>query len=169
MSQRYSAVAADTKVETPEGSMTIRAAAGQAIAVLTRAASGAHVFRLMEDVEKVAESQPVLRLTLENGRSFRLGPEQIVYRAGMNEARAGDIAAGDELEAAFCFPAGYVYHDDDGNEITSTGAVRVAAVEPGGAADIYRLAVNQTATFFLSAGALCKADGKWSRERKAES
>jgi hypothetical protein len=160
MSQRCSAVAGDTKVETPEGSMAIRAVAGQAIAVLTRAENGAHLFRLMKDVEKAADNEPVLKFTLESGRSFRLAAEQVVYKAGMIEARAGELAVGEELEPAFSYPKGYVYRDDEGDEITSTGGIKITAIAPGGSAEIYRLAVNQTGTFFLSAGVLCKADGR---------
>lgn len=160
MSQRCSAVAGDTKVETPEGAMAIRAVAGQAIAVLTRAENGAHLFRLMKDVEKAADNEPVLKFTLDSGRSFRLAAEQVVYKSGMIEARAGELAVGEELEPAFGYPKGYVYRDDEGNEITSTGGIKITAIAPGGSADVYRLAVNQTGTFFLSAGVLCKADGQ---------
>jgi hypothetical protein len=158
MRRQFSALAADTKLETPEGSMTVRAVAGQAVSVLSRGDTGEHVFRLMQDVEKVAEQQPVVKLTLENGRSFRLGREQVVFKAGMVETPVTQIVVGDQLESAFSFPAGYVYRDDDGNPVTSTGAVAVAKIEAGGSADVYRLGVNQTQKFFLSAGVLCKAD-----------
>jgi hypothetical protein len=159
MSEHRSAIAADTKVETPEGSMAIRTVAGNAIAVLTKIESGTHLFRLMKDVKKLAEQQPVLRIRLDNGLSFRVGPEQILFKVGMVPTRAGDIRPGDDLEAAFHFPAGYEYKDDAGALRTSTGGLRVTIVEADGAADLYRLAVNQTGTFFLSAGALCQADG----------
>ena len=139
--------------------MAVRAVAGQAIAVLTRSESGQHIFRLMKHVEKAGEQQPVLKFTLENGLSFRVGPDQVLFKAGMVEARAADIVAGDALAAAFHFPAGYVFRDDHGNQVTSAGALRVAAIDTTGRADLYRLAVNQTGTFFLSAGVLCKADG----------
>ncbi|HVN85152.1 MAG TPA: hypothetical protein VMW17_09930 [Candidatus Binatia bacterium] len=155
----WSAVAADTKVETPEGSMTIRAVAGQAIAVLTKAADGTHRFRLMKDVEKIADQQPVLRITLDNGSSFRVGPQQIVFAHGMVETRAADIAPGVAVESAFHFPAGHQYRNAAGTLQTSTGAWRVTAVEAAGTADVYRLHVNQTGMFFVSAGVLCKADG----------
>ncbi len=153
------AVAAETKVETPEGAMAIRAVAGQAIAVLTRSAAGGHLFRLMKQVEKIAEQQPVLRITLENGLNFRVGPEQILFEHGMIERRAAQLAPGVALESAFHFPAGHRYRDDAGQEQVSSGAWRVQAVEAAGTADIYRLSVNQTGTFFVSAGVLCKADG----------
>ncbi|HUI27301.1 MAG TPA: hypothetical protein VL403_14560 [Candidatus Kryptonia bacterium] len=154
-----SAVAADTKVETPEGSMTIRAVAGQAIAVLTKTDTGRHLFRLMKNVEKAADQEPVLRITLENGLSFRVGLEQILFKHGMVETRAADLAAGITLESAFHFPVGHQYKDARGNGCTSTGAWQVKSVEPAGNAEVYRLNVNQTGTFFLSAGVLCKADG----------
>src|SRR5262245_21394365 len=78
---RNCGVAADTKVETPEGSMTVRSCAGKAIPVLSRNADKAILFRMMLDVRKVAEIHPVLKITLENGGSFRVAPEQILYRA----------------------------------------------------------------------------------------
>ena len=155
---RNSAIAADTKVETPEGAMTIRAAAGQAIAVLTKATDDKRLFRLMNDVQKIADGQPVLRITLENGLSFRVGPDQILFAHGMVERRAGDLTAGTALESAFHFPAGHRYKDAQGNERVSTGAWQVTGVEPAGSADTYRLRVHQTGTFFVSAGVLCKAD-----------
>lgn len=153
-----SAVAADTKVETPEGSMTIRAVAGQAIAVLTMK-EGKHLFRLLKNVEQIAAQQPVLRIVLENGLSFRVGPEQVVYKQGMVETRAADLKVSDALESAFHFPSGHQYKDAAGTARTSTGAWQVKSVDSGGNADVYRVSVNQTGTFFLSAGVLCKADG----------
>ncbi|MBI4518958.1 MAG: hypothetical protein HY699_24465 [Deltaproteobacteria bacterium] len=152
------AVAADTKVETPEGPLAIRAAAGQTIAVLTRDDTGQHCFRLMRAVELAASQQPVLKFTLENGRSFRVGAEQVLLKAGMVEARAAEIAPGDLLAAGFCFPPSYVYRDDDGQARTSKAALCVTGVEAAGTADIYRLAVDQSGSFCLSAGVLCKAE-----------
>jgi hypothetical protein len=154
------AVAADTKVETPEGGLTVKSVAGKAVAVFTRDADGRVRFRIMRDVRKVAEQQPVLKITLENGQSFRVGPEQVLFKKGMIECRADALRSGDELVPAFHFPEGYQFHEDGtGTARESLGSWRVTAVEPGGAADIYVLGVNKTGCFFVTAGVLCKAEG----------
>src|ERR1041385_454179 len=111
MSSEVCAVAADTKVETPEGAMMIRSAAGKAIAVFTREATGRTRFRMMQDVRKVAEQQPVLTITLENGHTFRVAPQQVLYKKGMIESRADKLQAGDALEPMFDYPAEYRYRD----------------------------------------------------------
>jgi len=159
MTETVCAVAADTKVETPEGAMAIRSVAGKAIAVFTRDPSGRVRFRMMLNVRKSAEQQPVLKITLGNGASFRVGPQQVLYKKGMVECRADTLQAGDDLEPAFYFPAGYQFRDDVVEETRqSTAAQRVARIEPAGSSDIFTLGVNQTGCFFLTAGVLCKAD-----------
>lgn len=153
------AVAADTKVETPEGALTIKGLAGKTIAVFTRDASGRVRFRKMLNIRKAAEQQPVLKITLENGQAFRVGAEQVLFKKGMVEARAAALKVGDTLQPAFTFPEGYEFRDDAGAACVSDAGLRVAKVEPAGAADVYTFAVNQTGCFFLSAGVLAKADG----------
>jgi hypothetical protein len=151
-------VAADTKVETPEGALTIKSVAGKAVAVFTRNGDGRVRFRMMFDVNKTGEQQPVLKISLENGLSFRVAPEQVLFKRGMIEARADALRVGDGLVPAFCFPEGYRFHDDgSGSQRESAASLQVAAVEPAGTADIYTLMVNKSDCFFLSAGVLCKA------------
>lgn len=156
-------LAAETKVETPEGAMTIRAAAGKAIAVFTRDAEGRVRFRLMENIHKTAEQQPVLRVTLENGQSFRVAPEQVLFKKGLVPCRADALEVGDALEPAFTYPVGYRFVDDSGNERDSAASIRITTLETGGSADVYSLSVNQTGCFFLTAGVLCKAENPASR------
>jgi hypothetical protein len=153
------ALAADTKVETPEGALTIKGLAGKAIAVFTRDADGRVRFRMMRDITRAAEQQPVLKITLENGMSFRVAGEQVLFKKGMIETRADALQAGDALVPAFHFPEGYAYRADGGDHRTSAASLRVAAVAPGGTADTYSFGVNKTGCFFLSAGVLCKAAG----------
>ncbi len=153
------AVAADTKVETPEGPLPIRSLATTPAAVLTRTDSGQIRFAMVRAVAKAGEGQPVVRVTLDNGLSFRVGPNQILLKKGMVETPASAVVAGDELECAFCFPEGYVYRTDDQREITSRAAVLVSAVESGGEADVYSFRVNLTGRFVLSCGVLAKAEG----------
>ena len=145
-------------METPEGALTIRSVAGKAIAVFTREPAGRVRFRMMLNVRRSGEQQPVVKITLENGRSFRAGLDQVLFKKGMVECRADALTVSDELEAAFCFPEGYRYREDAGGERESAASLRVTAIEPGGTADVYALGVNQTGCFFLTAGVLCRAE-----------
>lgn len=152
------ALAADTKVETPEGAMTVKSVAGKAVSVFTREA-GRLRFRMMRDVRRIAEQQPVVRITLDNGHTFRVGREQVFYRRGGGECRADVLRPGDELVAAFSFPEGYCFRDDaTGEERVSGAAWKVTAVEGGGNADLYALGVNRSDCFMIAAGVLCKAE-----------
>lgn len=160
MSAGVCGLAADTKVETPEGAMAIRTVAGKAIAVFTREPSGRVRFRMMQNVRKIAEQQPVLKVVLETGQSFRIAPDQVLFKKGLSECRADSLQVGDALEPAFTYPDGYQFRDDQGgNARASTASLRVTGIEPAGTADVYSLGVHQTACFFLSAGVLCKAEG----------
>ncbi|MFQ5665877.1 MAG: hypothetical protein ACE5I7_05530 [Candidatus Binatia bacterium] len=152
-------LAAETKVETPEGAMAIRTVVGKAIAVFTREEGGRTRFRMMRNVRKVAEQQPVLTITLESGQSFRVAPEQVLFKKGMVECRADALRAGDHLEPSFAYPEGYRFTDEvDGGERQSTASLRVVNIKAGGSADIYTLGVNRTGCFFLTVGVLCKAE-----------
>lgn len=153
------ALAPDTKIETPEGALTVKGLAGKNVAVFTREDGGRVRFRPLHNARKVAEAQPVIKIVMENGLSFRVGAAQILYRKGLQEARADGLVVGDELEPAFHFPAGYRFRDDNsGEERESTFAWRIARIESAGNADLYSFAVSQTGKFFLSAGVLAKAD-----------
>jgi len=159
MSTGLCGLAAETKVETPEGAMAIRTVAGKSIAVFSRDRTGRVRFRMMQNVRKVGEQQPVLRLTLHNGQSFRVAPEQVLFKKGLVECRADALQMGDALEPAFTYPDGYQFKSDDaGDERTSDASLRVTRIEAAGTADIYSLGVNQTGCFFLTAGVLCKAE-----------
>jgi len=139
--------------------MTIRAVAGKAIAVFTREPTGRVRFRMMQNVRKIGEQQPVLKITLDSGQTFRVVGDQVLFKKGLVECRADALQLGDALEPAFTYPEGYAFKDDhDGAELASAASLRVTRVEPGGTADIYSLGVNQTGCFFLSAGVLCKAE-----------
>ncbi len=151
------AVAADTKLETPEGPLTIKTVGASPTAVMTRTDEGSVRFAMSTEVRQVADAQPVLRITLENGRTLRVGPEQILLTQDLQEVRAGGLRAGDELLDAFAFPPGYEYRTDAGQTRTSQGTVKVVAVEPGGEADLYSLKVARTGRFVFSSGAIGKA------------
>jgi hypothetical protein len=153
-----SAIAADTKLETPEGPLTVKTVGISPTAVMTRTDDGAIRFAMTTDVRKVADGQPVLRIVLENGRALRVGPEQIFLGHDLQQLRAADLRPGNELLNAFAFPAGYEYRTDDGQTRTSNGTVKVATIEPAGEVDLYSLRVTRTGCFVFSAGVIGKAE-----------
>lgn len=159
MSQLICGLAAETKVETPEGGLTARGVAGKTLSVFSREPEGRVRFRRILNSRCIAENQPVCRVTLESGASFRVAPEQILYKKGMIEVRADAMQPGDELVPTFHYKEGYEYRDDsEGATVTSNQALRVASVEPDGSGDLYAFGVNKTGNFFLTAGVLCKAE-----------
>jgi len=157
MSNTACAVAADTKLETPEGPLTIKTVGASPTSVMTVNDDGAVRFALSTEVHKVADAQPVLRITLENGRALRVGAEQVLLKAGREEVPAADLRAGDELLNNFAFPVGYEYRTDGGETRTSSGTVKIVSVEAGGEADLYSLKVPRTGRFVFSSGVIGKA------------
>lgn len=148
-----SEIAYNTKVETPEGPITIKTVLRTPTAVMTRQDDGTIRFALTNPGE-MTEKQPVLVITLENGRSLRVGPGQVLLKKGMVAVAARDLKPGDRLENVFAFPAGYAYETDTGENVESDGAVGVTMIEPGGEADIYSMTVERTGRFVFSAGVL---------------
>jgi hypothetical protein len=158
MNDGICAVAADTKLETPEGPLTMRTIAKTPCSVMTRTEDGKTRFHMIVSPEQLEAPQPVLRVQLDNGLALRVGADQVLFREGMREVRAADLEAGDQLVSVFAFPTGYAYRADDGTEQTSRGTVTVQSVAPAGEADVFRFRVNVTGRFAFSAGVLGKAD-----------
>jgi hypothetical protein len=152
------AVAADTKLETPEGPLTVKTVGASPTAVMTRTDDGLVHFAMSADVRKVADAQPVLRLVLDNGRALRVGAEQRLLGHGLELLRAGALRPGDELLNAFAFPAGYEYRTDEGETVRSNGTVKIVSVEPAGDADLYSLRIALTGRFIFSSGVIGAAE-----------
>lgn len=137
----------------------MRTVAKTPCSVMTRTDEGRIRFHMTKDARVFGEAQPTLRLTLENGRTFRVGEDQVLFKEGMQEVRAADVRPDDQLVSAFVFPPGYEYRTDDGRDRTSQGTVGVQSVEAAEAADLYSFCVNRTGRFVFSAGVLGKAEG----------
>ena len=152
------AVAADTKLETPEGPLTMRTIAKTPCSVMTRTEDGKTRFHMIVSPEQLEAPRPVVRVQLDNGHALRVGADQVLFGDGMREVRAGELKAGDQLVGVFAFPTGYVYRADDGTEQTSRATVTVQSVAPAGEADVFRFGVNVTGRFAFSAGVLGKAE-----------
>ena len=159
MSDLACAIAADTKIETPEGPLTAKGLATKAAPVFTLE-NGRVRFRMLRNPRLVATSAPVVQVTLDNGQSFRAGTAQLVFTTDMLEVRASELQPGDALVPMFSFPAGYAYQDDRAQtQKVSDATTRVASVCAAGEADVYAFDINITGCFFVSAGVLCKASG----------
>lgn len=152
------AVAADTKLETPEGPLTVKTVGASPTAVMTRMPDGAVRFAMTSAVRRIGEAAPVLTIALENGRAFRVGPEQLLLTPDGRAVEAGSLRAGDELADVFSYPVGYEYRTDAGETRLSTGGVKVLSVEAGGTADIYALKVERTGRFVFSSGVIGLAE-----------
>jgi hypothetical protein len=152
------ALAADTKLETPEGPLTVRTVGASPTPVMVRDA-GRNRFTMSRDVRVIATAQPVLRIALANGRSVRLGAAQLLLGPGDRACRAGDLQPGAALLNAFTFPVGYTYRTDDGETRVSDGCVIVTRVEAGGTADLYSLAIGANLPLVLSCGLIGRAAG----------
>lgn len=157
MTQGTCWIAGDTKLETPEGPLTVKSLAAKPAPVLTRE-SGRVRFRRLLVAELLSTAQPTVRISLEGGSSFRAGLDQVVVMADGGDKRASELSPGDLLSAAFTYPKGYGFRvEGEATEAVSEAGIRVESVEPGGDADLYRLVVNVSGCFFVAAGVLCRA------------
>jgi hypothetical protein len=148
---------ADSLVETVDGPVAIGTLVGKSMPVLTRLPGGQVGFRLMTGIACTATGVAVLRVGFDNGHAVIVDPGHVFFLRGMAECRADALTIGALLETSFHFPEGYVLRRMDGTTAPSAGAVRVAAVEPAGTADVFTGAVNETQAYFTTAGVLCKA------------
>ena len=157
-SQNTCAVAVDTKLETPEGPLRLRSLVRKAAPVFSFDSDAKIRFRMFKDAELIGESQPVLRVTLDTGKHFRVGAEQLLLTAEMEEVAASQLKSGSLLKPAFTYPRDYSYHDDvTGEPAVSQAALAVDTVESDGEADVYAFSVNVSGNFLLSAGVFAKA------------
>lgn len=156
MTDPICAVASDTRLETPEGPMTVAALAKTPASVFTKSADAKIRFAMLRDIRRIGEQQPVVRVRLASGLAFRVAPSQILFRRG-EPCAARELRPGDELDLGFSFPPGYAFRADDGRELTATGGIAVAAVEEAGLADVYEFSVNGADRFLFSAGVFGKS------------
>ena len=101
MREEACAIPTTTKLETPEGPLTIATIARSPVSVMTRTDDGEIRFAMTREARKIEAAQPVLRITLAGGRAFRVGSGQILLKKGMEEIRARDLQPGDQLEILY--------------------------------------------------------------------
>ncbi len=125
--------------------------------VMTRLPNGRIGFRLFTKIAVSAAAVPVLRVTFDNGQSIIVDDAHVFYGRDGTERRASTLSPGELFDSSAYYPEGYVFRRMDGSTQVSAGAVAVAAVEPAGVADVFGGIVNETGSYYVTAGVRCKA------------
>ena len=147
----------DSLIETVDGPVAIGGLAGKSITVMTRLPSGRIGFRLFSKIAVAATGVPVVRVTFDNGQSIGVDEGHVFYARDGSERPVSMLAPGDLLDSSAYYPEGYVFRTKDGTTQVSAGAVAVASIEPAGVADVFGGIVNETGSYFVTAGVRCKA------------
>lgn len=151
-------LASDAPLLAPEGPLPVGKLVGKTVPVLGRGPNGRLRFHLVGEIRLVAESAPVWKVALENGRFFRAGSEQVVFDPEEKPVRLSDVRPGADLFPAYAYPRGYRYRTDEGEEKISTGGIRVVEIGPDGSAPVYAVRLRTGDRFFLDCGILCAAE-----------
>jgi hypothetical protein len=160
-SPTLSRLAEDALVETIDGPVEIVKLVGKVMPVLTRFRDGALGFRMMREVRQ-AEDGEIYELVTEDGQRVRLGAEHVVVREGGVEAQVRDLESGARLEPSWTYVEGYTPPDAPEYTTTTRGkpwsrAVLVTAIASVGRGAQYGFSVNETRRYFLTFGALSRA------------
>ena len=147
----------DSLIETVDGPVAIGGLVGKSITVMTRLPNGQVGFRLFSKIAITATGVSVLRVVFDNGQSIMVDHGQVFYARGLVERPVTELQPGEPLDSSFHFPAGYVFRSMDGTTQVSAGSVCVAAVDAAGETDVFGGIVNETGSYFVTAGVLCKA------------
>lgn len=145
-------LAVDCLVETAEGPVAMADTPNKGFAVLTRMPAGELGFRQLIKVVR-HETVPLVRVVLDSGHAVVTAAGHPFFRRGMEAVAAADLRAGDLLETAFQYPAGYLPPDVAG--APHAWGVSVRGVEPAGDGPVMTGTVRDTHALFLTAGVLC--------------
>jgi hypothetical protein len=149
-------LAGDALIEAIDGPTVVGSLEGKSMPILTRLPNGKLGFRIMGKFAKSASPEGILRITLENGQSIRVGGEQVFFRKGLAEVRAAALAAGDALEPSWDYRDAY-HPPDLPARRPADGTIRVVSVVPDGEAETFSAPIRETGKFFATCGALLKA------------
>jgi hypothetical protein len=155
-------LAADSLIETIDGPMEIVKLLGKTIPVLTRMPGGSLGFRMMTQIREIEADVPLLELRNSDGQVVVVGADHVFVAADGSEVRAVDLAAGARLESGWTYPAGYPIPDAEEyapelrNKPFETPVLVRRCAEAGRGA-VYGASVSGTKSYFLTFGALCRA------------
>jgi hypothetical protein len=149
-------LAGDALIEAIDGPNAVGSLEGKSMPVLTRFPDGRIGFRMMGKFAKTPAPVPMMKVVFENGRSVRVGADQIFVKAPMVPVSAADLKPGDGIEVSWDYPDGYQPADvSDGRPANRT--LRVQSVTPDGEAEAFFAPIRETGVFFLTCGALLQA------------
>ncbi|MDG2308149.1 MAG: hypothetical protein P8R42_26530 [Candidatus Binatia bacterium] len=155
-------LAADSLVETIDGPVEIVKLVGKVMPVLTRFGDGNLGFRMMTQIRELHADADLIRLTNADGQVLRVGLDHVFVRANGDEARAAELAEGDELASGWSYPAGYEVPDaeeyaGDVRGKTWSNSVVVRSVDKGERGPLYGATVKETKSYYLTFGAQSRA------------
>jgi hypothetical protein len=149
-------LAADALIEAIDGPAVVGSLEGKSMPILTRLSNGKLGFRIMGKFAKSPAPTGILRVTLENGQSIRVGAEQMFFRHGLAEIRAAELAVGDTLEPSWDYRDAYSPPDLPGRR-PADGTIRVVSIVADGEAETFSAPIRETGRFFATCGVLLKA------------
>ena len=149
-------LAADALIEAIDGPTVVGSLEGKSMPIFARLPSGKLGFRIMGKFAKSASRAGILRVTLENGQSIRVGGEQIFFRKGLAEVRAAELASGDALEPSWDYRDAYSPPDLAARR-PADGSIRVVGVVADGDGETFSAPIRETGKFFATCGVLLKA------------
>ena len=148
---------ADSLIETVDGPVAIATLVGKSMPVLTRLPEHRIGFRLMTKIACVGTGVPLLTVTFDNGLGITVDHAHVFYAPGDVERPVTALEVGELLDTSYHFPRGYQFARMDGTTEISVGGVRVQGISDAGTGDVFTGVVNETACYFATAAALCKA------------
>ncbi|MEW6270487.1 MAG: hypothetical protein AB1689_14445 [Thermodesulfobacteriota bacterium] len=134
---------------------------GKVMPVLTRFRDGRLGFRMMREIRPIEETD-LVELVNGDGQRVRLGAEHVLVREDGSEVKAADVRPGERLEPGWTYEAGYVPADAPEYAPDVRGkpwqrALVVTGVTGGGRGTVIGFSVNETKRYFLTFGALSRA------------
>ena len=97
----------DTKVWTAEGQIPFAelAAKGDDVEVLTQTSDGRLVYRTMRNPRMTRQSQPLVKVTLDNGTEVRCTPDHQFFTKAGNKVEAQNLQVGERIESVYRYKA----------------------------------------------------------------
>jgi len=147
----------ESLIESVDGPVAIGGLVGKSVTVMTRLPNGQIGFRLFSKIAVAATAVPILRVTFDNGQCVDVDHGHVFFGRDGAERPVESLTPGELLDTSAYYPEGYVFRRKDGTTQVSAGAIAVASVAPAGVADVFGGLVNETGSYFVTAGVRCKA------------
>lgn len=156
-----SRLAEDALVESIDGPVEIVKLVGKVMPVLTRFRDGALGFRMMTAVRQLEDGELFELLNADEQR-VRLGGDHVLVREDGSEVKVRNLRVGDRLEPGWTYLPGYAPPDAPEYAPAARGrpwdrAVVVTQVRSLGLGAQYGFSVNETKRYFLTFGAMSRA------------